>query len=166
MKKLKEIYIVSIIAALFFAGCKKDKEPTPTSTTPAPAALTCKVDSQNFVAKTVVIRWVDEVGGVSKIGCEAADANGNKVTFVVETDTIGTYNIADTWGDALDFTYEPAGQSQFYGFGSQDTAIVTFTQIDNYDQNNMEISGTFQYSVRLGSDIKNITEGVFNNVKW
>lgn len=174
----KKIYLKSLLALLIISvllSCKKDEDedltPTPPPPQPKPSSLSCKVNDTPFVAANVAIRWVQAAGGVNKIGCEATDADGNSLSFVIVADKPGTYTASGggTNVSSMDFTYSPQGSMYFAGFGFSDNAVVTFTQVDNYDKNNMEISGTFEFSVR-GSNLPDspyfITDGKFENVRW
>ncbi|GEM_PF-5167620 len=135
-------------------------------------SLSAKVNGEEFIATRVRIKFVVEAGGVNKIGCEAEDEEGNLLSFAVAAETPGTYEVNggpfNQSTSSLDFTYEPAGESGFAGFGSQtNEAIVTFTEIVDFDGDDMMISGTFEFNVSSGNVGEFfITEGEFEDVTW
>ena len=172
---LTSVFMFTFLVFMLSA-CQKDDDKDNSQSpiipdTPKPSVLTCEVNGVPFEAEEVKILWVSSAGGVNKIGCEATDAHGNGLSFAVEASTVGTYELSgsDSGTSSTDFIYAPEGTIYFAGFGFQSTAVVTFTQIDNYDKTNMEISGEFNFTVS-GSNLPDspyiITEGVFEHVRW
>jgi len=177
MKKIAFFKIIILFTFLVFlvSSCKKDEKAEPI-TPPVvphlePSVLSCKVNGVFFEAASVSIRWVSYGGGVHKIGCKANDADGNSLSFVVRAHTIGHYQASGSSSStsSLDFSYRPSGSQNFAGFTFQDVGFVNFTQVSNYDEDNMEISGTFEFSVRGGNLPESpyfVTDGIFEYVRW
>lgn len=136
------------------------------------AILTAKVNGEDFIATRVRINFVVDHGGRRKIGCEAEDADGNNMTFAIQADTVGRFEAtggaSNPETSSLDFTYTPAGQVGSAGFASMNNeAVVTFTEVYDYDGNDMRISGTFEFDVSSGNAGSfDITDGVFQDVTW
>jgi hypothetical protein len=168
-------FILAATLMLFTASCDKDDngdDKKNGNDNIPPATLSCKVNGTEFIATVVKIRWVALAGGVDKIGCEAVDSAGNSLSFVVVAEEPGTYSVksSDHGTSSMDFTFSPAGSNFFAGFaGFNNTATVTFSKVENYDKNNMLISGSFEFTVS-GSNLPDspysITKGVFENVRW
>ncbi len=176
MKSIKSLF--PLICFALAIGCSSDDDTNNNTNndqngnndyTPA---LTAKVNGDDFIATRVRINFIVSHGGRRKIGCEAEDADGNNMTFAIQADTVGRFEAtggaSNPETSSLDFTYTPAGQVGSAGFASMNNqAVVTFTEVYDYDGNDMRISGTFEFDVSsANAGSFDITDGVFQDVTW
>ncbi|MBN8835526.1 MAG: hypothetical protein J0H76_14215 [Sphingobacteriales bacterium] len=174
MKKL--LLITCSIAALFFAACKKDKQPTPDNPYGLPNATTegknifaCRVNGQNWISKTSIYNLG---GGVSNDTLYAHGSNPSSTTYYEQYDIAiagfsylnNIYLLNDT---SIRFAQFSTNNQCFVpqsglgvGIGKNYEGQLTITKLDTTTK---ILSGIFWFNISTDNcDTMKITDGRFD----
>lgn len=177
MKNITKLFLIGAMALTTFSSCKKEKEDSPTTTTPAaPGVTTCQVNGQTWTS--------DQAGKYSATdslpGCEAL-LDGDTMTFissrfsdnsailaqlVLTPARVGTYS-GTTTADGGMFYLSTFDETTLFQNFLLYTTSYSFT-ISEWNASTKKFSGTFNITMTSNTGGSNIlvTNGKCTNVPY